>query len=308
MTDSLCPIWGTPAEQYQAHGDYQHFDSARAGGQFKISRSALAEDRFKNLDPSSKARLTTWIVNQRRGGIPIPLITAAVVNAALTAKAMKVTQKIENFFNILHEQNIQIEDEIIDTRYSDPFKIDGVDYLCEIKDSTELTAFAKLLISMNIFNRDGRISLDGIKILEKYANENLDSKQVFVAMWFDTTMNDVYDYGFEPGIQSDTGLAARRIDRVDFLGKIDDEILAEIRRSKFVVADFTCGETVRGGVYYEAGFAQALGKQVIFTCRADQIQQVHFDTRQFNHILWQTPADLQKQLNDRIKALGLAIA
>ena len=48
-----------------------------------------------------------------------------------------------------------------------------------------------------------------------------------------------------------------------------DRILAEIRKSKFVVADFTsCGECIacdkcehigaRGGVYFEAGFALGL--------------------------------------------------
>lgn len=38
--------------------------------------------------------------------------------------------------------------------------------------------------------------------------------------------------------------------------KIDDEIIGEIRRSAFIVADFT-GH--RGGVYFEAGFAMGLG-------------------------------------------------
>ena len=53
---------------------------------------------------------------------------------------------------------------------------------------------------------------------------------------------------------------------------IDDEIIAEIRRSWFVVADFTCGTVPhegkevaipRGGVYYEAGFAQGLNVPLI---------------------------------------------
>ena len=41
--------------------------------------------------------------------------------------------------------------------------------------------------------------------------------------------------------------------------KIDDEIVAEIRRSKFIIADFSHGsDGARGGVYFEAGFAHGL--------------------------------------------------
>ena len=40
----------------------------------------------------------------------------------------------------------------------------------------------------------------------------------------------------------------------------------QIRKSKFLIADFT-GQ--RGGVYYEAGFAYGLGLPVIWTCRKD---------------------------------------
>jgi hypothetical protein len=40
-------------------------------------------------------------------------------------------------------------------------------------------------------------------------------------------------------------------------------------------------------------------------CRKDQVNDLHFDTRQFNHILWETPEDLRRQLADRIRAVIL---
>jgi hypothetical protein len=42
-----------------------------------------------------------------------------------------------------------------------------------------------------------------------------------------------------------------------------------------LVADFT-GQ--RGGVYWEAGFAQGLGIPVIRTCKSDELWKLHFDT------------------------------
>ena len=45
-----------------------------------------------------------------------------------------------------------------------------------------------------------------------------------------------------------------------------------------------------------------LARPVIWSCKKDDFDNVHFDTRQYNHIVWQTPADLREQLRDRIKA------
>jgi len=58
----------------------------------------------------------------------------------------------------------------------------------------------------------------------------------------------------------------------------------------------------RGGVYFEAGFAMGLGIPVIWTVRKDQIEQVHFDTRQYNHIVYDSPEDLKQKLCNRIRA------
>lgn len=128
------------------------------------------------------------------------------------------------------------------------------------------------------------------------------SDQAFVAMWFDNSMRDAYKKGIAAGIE-DAGYEPFRIDGKEHNNKIDDQIIAEIRRSRFLVADFTQGETgARGGVYYEAGFAHGLNIPVIFTCKEDVLGKVHFDTRQYNHIVWKTPEDLRERLAQRISA------
>ena len=122
-------------------------------------------------------------------------------------------------------------------------------------------------------------------------------------MWFDESMNEVYEMGIDPAVRH-AGYSPVRIDRKEHANKIDDEIIAEIRRARFVVADFTHGkEGVRGGVYYEAGFAQGLDIPVIFSCREDMIKELHFDTRQYNHIAWNDPEELRDRLLKRITAL-----
>ena len=121
-------------------------------------------------------------------------------------------------------------------------------------------------------------------------------------MWFDATVLDAYKQGIEPGIE-DAGYRPLRIDQEEDVEKIDDAIIAGIRRSRFLVADFTQGEEgARGGVYFEAGFAYGLGIPVIHTCREDMVDKLAFDTRQHNHIVWRAPEELRDALAKRISA------
>jgi hypothetical protein len=63
----------------------------------------------------------------------------------------------------------------------------------------------------------------------------------------------------------------------------------------------TCRVT-RPGVYFELGFAMGLGIKVIRSCREDEIDQAHFDTRQYNHIVWNTLGELRERLVARMNA------
>ncbi len=45
-----------------------------------------------------------------------------------------------------------------------------------------------------------------------------------------------------------------------------------------------------------------IGIPVIWTCRDTDIKKAHFDTRQYNHIVWTDTVDLRKKLIDRIEA------
>ena len=106
-----------------------------------------------------------------------------------------------------------------------------------------------------------------------------DLSQAFVAMWFSDEMNEPYEKGIRPAIEQ-LGYKPLKIDDKPDVDKIDDEIIGEIRRSRFLVADFTHGaKGARGGVYYEAGFAYGLGLPVVRSCRRDIIDhnELHFD-------------------------------
>lgn len=146
------------------------------------------------------------------------------------------------------------------------------------------------------------LTVSGWERVDKLQSTRGRPDRAFVAMWFDQSLDDVYTLGIEAALRN-TGFDPLRIDRLAHNDRIDDRILAEIRASGLVVADFT-GH--RQGVYFEAGFALGLTVPVIWCCRKDEVGNAHFDTRQYNHILWQDSADLRQQLEARIRALGLA--
>ena len=164
----------------------------------------------------------------------------------------------------------------------------------------------KKYITINFYlpsTRQGGITItpEGWSHIEEIKTTNPDSTQCFIAMWFDKSMTTIYDSIIAPAI-AHSGYNPHRVDRREHVGKIDDEIIAQIRRSKFVVADFT---KHRGGVYYEAGFAHGLGLPVIMTCRDDYFSEIHFDIRQYNCIVWNQDNldEFKKSLEYRIEAI-----
>ena len=72
-----------------------------------------------------------------------------------------------------------------------------------------------------------------------------------------------------------------RLDDVLEAGLIDNQLRAQIRQSKFILADLTQGNN---GAYWEAGYAEGLGKPVIYLCKKSYWEEfkTHFDT---NHHL-----------------------
>jgi hypothetical protein len=144
------------------------------------------------------------------------------------------------------------------------------------------------------------ITPSGYAALEESKQINADSQIGFCAMWFSPEVISAWTEAISPAIAA-SGYDAKRIDIHNHNNRIDDEILAMLRKSKFVVADFT-GQ--RGGVYFEAGFALGLGLPVIWTVRKDSLEEVHFDNRQYNFVVWEQDklSDFKTALQNRIEA------
>lgn len=142
------------------------------------------------------------------------------------------------------------------------------------------------------------IDYKGWQRLDEIRKDNKQFNKGFVAMMFRKDMKDVEKAILEA--IHDCGYLPMIISQKEHNNEIVPEILYEIRTSDFIVADLTGN---RGGVYYEAGFALGLGKEIIFTVNNSKTKKneaPHFDVAQRKQVRYDSPKDLKKKLIKRI--------
>ena len=262
-------------------------------GEFKLTVEAYTI--IKNQADADRVKISGWVSDQNRTGV-VPEISADVLKQVSARPLPTIVERADRLLlEALREQD----------RLTWDFDIDQPRYLAATysKGIDDVTYLAEMLVDeglVKLFAGDGiyRILPHGHIAADKLIYRTAPGDKGFVAMWLDEDLKSAYEKGFQVGILN-AGYDPVRVDRVEHTNRIDDEIIARIRTAAFVVADFT-GH--RGGVYFEAGFALGLGHQVIWTCRKDDMQDLHFDIRQYNTIDWDNPKDLATRLQHRIEA------
>lgn len=320
--EKTCPIWGTECQRKIQDADsITVVASPRAGGDYVIDRSVFPELRqMYAANPGNefaymlRSRLTTILVKQRQLGNDLPRITERSIETARSSGPARMEERLMNLLRFLVDRTPKAGVPLgigpnpsqlpnIGNPAEKAANWQNAQYglaCSECADFGELNYLANSLAERGLIEKgseivdfmgDGfgflcRVTTNGYVAIEELHTER-QSDQCFVAMWFNEVTDALYDRAIAPAVRA-AGYQPLRIDqKADFLGKIDDQIIAEIRRSKVVIADFTHDERgARGSVYYEVGFAQGLDIPVIFTCRNDQLDDLHFDTNHFLHLSW----------------------
>jgi hypothetical protein len=134
--------------------------------------------------------------------------------------------------------------------------------------------------------------------------------QAFMAMKYgDQFLDAVVTNIFKPAV-AEAGFDLIRLDESPKAGLIDDQMRVEIQSSDFLIADLTHDNL---GAYWEAGYAEGLGKPVIYTCEKGKFMktETHFDTNHHLTVVWDrdAPQDAGEQLKATIRATlpGVAV-
>jgi hypothetical protein len=204
---------------------------------------APLDEVFRNvsqLQPEQRPIFSHWVYEQNRLGM-VPNITAEDIPVILSRRRFSYVERTRLLLAYISE-NSASPAQTADTaslkvqatlQQFDPAYINSiVHYLREEGFLTLIQPF-RLGASTHV-----QLTPRGFMQAEEWGRSNVVSTQAFVAMWFDEQMHSVWEKGFHPAIEA-AGYRPRRIDRKEHVNKICDEIIAEIRRSRFVVADFT---------------------------------------------------------------------
>ena len=261
--------------------------------------------------------MTTWLIEQFLSGNQYPHVTPEVISSVQSQKPLPARERADRLLRFIASETPVLGSAIEFDRHAGPSNALGTRHKATLRafawaESSrwlELNYLLDYLIGKGLLDHIYefelptnyyRVTVDGHAEIARKETAT-DSSKAFVAMWFHDSMNEAYYKGIEPGIRA-AGYEPVRIDNVEHTGQIEDAILAEIRKSRFLVADLTQGHAgTRGGVYFEAGFAFGLALPVIYTCRKDRFDLVHFDTNHQAQILWTDYADLRTRLKNRIE-------
>lgn len=286
----------------------------RIGGEYIISKSV---EKFEqgSLSEKEKAKICRWIYEQNGKGLISYIIDKSELYKEIRKKPFpSLPERMDMYIEWLAHR---LDGDLSKTIISNAPLSKAAS--CALNDSDH-SVLTQYLHSNGL--TDG--TADGIKLTpygwERYREitkekQEVQSNKIFLAMWFgkkadgnsDDSMDRFYKH-IKNSIEKETDYEVIRIDRLPHNNKIDDEIIAQIRECYFVIADFTSEKNnARGGVYYEAGFAHGLDKEVIFTVRKDCAEHVHFDTRQFNHIIWEEKNNGFWDINGEGRTLGEAL-
>jgi len=259
----------------------------QACGTFKITQHAVWKiDEFSQL----RHLLSATTRRASDAGQPLSLTSDNSRGYAESFLGTTLAGKLRNVLELLRKRSSFFGDEA-------EFNVTTDWPLLIAEGPAEASALIQLAQEHGLVKDGSVLTWDGWQAVETIASDI--SGFGFVAMSFDDSLRDAFNDGILPAI-NDCGFRAVRVDREHFNEKICDRILIDIRRSQFTVADFTLQ---RAGVYFEAGYALALGRVVVWTCREDDVKNLHFDTRQYPHIIWKAPGNLREQLRDRLRAL-----
>jgi hypothetical protein len=130
------------------------------------------------------------------------------------------------------------------------------------------------------------LTLEGWEFYEQERTGQLAGRFGFIAMKFGDGILDPFVQDIvKPVIKSQIGYELIDLRDVSRAGVIDNIMRAQIRDSAFVLVDLTHDNS---GAYWEAGYAEGLGKPVIYICERAKFNaaKTHFDTNHCTTVIW----------------------
>ena len=296
-----CPLCHFENAQSQWYGRLEgHYIICPRCGEYSISRDFEIFRDVKETLEENAFLLSGYARELHEKGLTAPSFTIesipTLLNSPLIPDKQDLTERAKKFLTRVRERTQFFSQPV-------PFKT-RVDYpLAYAQNDQEFRAMITLLERKRYVGvQDGpdtrvvvTILEDGWEFSSPNPKLNAESNQGFVAAWFDDSTNDYIDATIST-IRS-AGFKPVCIRDEKFPERIMDKALGEMRKSKFVVADLTGN---RSSVFFEAGFAEALGLEVFYLHKGEVPKD--FYARHYQCYIYKDTDELKEMLGDAIAA------
>lgn len=302
--EEKCPICGLILEESGSSGDLYQFRCTRCGTfQLVGTAKAMLKNEFSGPDDPRRAVLS-HVVRKMQASSEWPLLTSHSYKQILELTSLpKPAEQARNLLLWLGTA-AEASDSVVTISCEALQAIvggrqpDSVYYVASHLQDLGLIKYDRTDTAKATPPLRFQMNFDGWDRYEALKNESTDSRTAFMAMKFgDPELNGVVEKIFRPAV-AQTGFELRVLTDVPKAGLIDDRLRVEIRRSRFLIADITHKNP---GAYWEAGFAEGLGKPVIYTCKKEAFDSgaSHFDTNHHLTVMWNEVAE---QVAEDLKA------
>jgi hypothetical protein len=305
-----CPVCATPNATHLEPTPNVHRVDCPACGKFITNDETLDLISARITKSPYVRSMLMHSIRRMQNSKELPFIDAPLVRQVMSSLPSSLREQTDRLVILLGDE----------LRLADP------------SDFTKITPwdFAALLARIGVYNEptfwlivsrlgaqhlldfrretyEFRFSLELWDRYEMLRKSEPETRLAFMAMAFnETDVEEMYTQYFKPAVAA-TGFDLRTLAEGQRAGVIDDQLRVEIRRSRFLVSDLSHSNQ---GAYWEAGFAEGIGKPVIYTCETtvfnhkDKTRRPHFDTNHCLTVVWDKsrPQEAVDKLKATIRA------
>lgn len=291
--NAFCPVCKSNLLKTEAQGDRHFFECPRCGP-FSLSGSAKEIIAFHVSKADDVATKVSYALYRMTKAEPWSMLTTHMLeNIVRNTELPHPQEQLENLVVWLGERQptmakaIAINESAVSA--SGAADKDSVGFLVsQAVDAGFMAGNVQHTVGGNYFVSPIQLAMKGWELFEALKRGKASGRNAFMAMQFgNAELSSIVENHFKPAVKA-TGFDLRRLDDGQPAGLIDDRLRVEIRQSRFLIADLTHQNR---GAYWEAGYAEGLGKPVIYTCRKDVFEDkttgTHFDTNHHLTVVWE---------------------
>lgn len=307
-----CPVCKINAEIFEGpHNDFIEVTCPICG-----SYKSIDFNIFKSNLPNNDDRrpvLSHWIRKNQTEGKIFNLDTDTINYVLENFNLPTPKEQADNLLKLLGDKS-KFAGKTIDTKIVDVIGLIGAYGSSGVRYILDYLKSEKLIVVENPSTDDPlrerpfdifacHLTFQGWERYSSLNKSSNDSNIAFMAMKYgEEELEHFYKNSLKIAIEQ-TGFQLTRLDERLRPGLIDDQLRVEIKKARFLIVDLTHGNK---GAYWEAGFAEGLGKPVVYICKESVFNnpktKPHFDTNHLATVTWE-----MKTINDDLKKLKAMI-